>query len=164
MAMKAFALWLAVLNAVPAAAQADVGIRLPSATVPKNNTNVCAATLSQTYPCIQNVEIGGVRFTVVGYDLHTRRIRYLNTRDEDFRTADGLHVGGLIDLAENEIFSVPGWLIFGPRTKDGWRPILGSFLNGNFIRSADGEAVDLTKPAAGRSHRFKIVGFDKGGI
>jgi hypothetical protein len=162
--MKRLALCLALLNSPFVAAQANVGMRLPSAMVPKNNANECAATPSQTYPCIQNVEIGGVRFTVVGYDAHTRRIRYLFTQDENFRTADGLRVGGPIDLAENEILSVAGWHTMGPRNKDGWRPIVGSLLDGNVIKSADGEAVDLTKPVAGKMHRFKIVAFDKGGV
>jgi hypothetical protein len=162
--MKTLVLLLAILNAVFAAAQSNVGMQLPSAMVPKNNTNLCAATPSQMYPCLQSAKIGGVLFTVVGYDTHTRRIRYLATQDESFRTADGLRVGGLIDLAENEIFSVAGWHIIGPKTKDGWRPILGSFPVGNVINSADGEVVDLTKPVPGRMHRFKIVGFDKGGV
>jgi hypothetical protein len=162
--MKTLALLLALLNSLFVAAQANDGMRLPSAMVPKNNANVCAATPSQTYPCIQNLDIDGVRFTVVGYDAHTRWIRYLFTRDEKFRTADGLRVGGLIDLAENEILSVAGWHIMGPRNKDGWRPIVGSFLDGNVIKSADGEAIDLTKPVAGKMHRFKIIAFDKGGV
>jgi hypothetical protein len=156
--------WMALLNSVFVAAQANVGMRLPSGMVPKKNANLCAATPSQLYPCIQDVEIGGVRFTVVGYDAHTRRIKYLFTQDENFRTADGLHVGGPIDLAENKIFSLAGWHTMGPRTKDAWRPILGGFLDGSVIKSADGVPVDLTKPVTGKMHRFKIVGFDKGGV
>jgi hypothetical protein len=161
---RALVLFLAMLNAVFAAAQADVGTRLPSGAVPKNNKNLCAATPSQTYPCLLDAEFGGVRFTVVGYEPHTRRIRYLATQDENFRTADGLRVGGLIDLAENEIFSMAGWHTMGPQSKDGWRPILGTLLVGNVINSADGEAVDLTKPVPGRIHRFRIIAFDKGGV
>jgi hypothetical protein len=162
--MKRLVFWLALLLPVFLAAQADVGMRVPPALLPKKNTNQCAATPSQFYPCIQDVEVGGVRFTVVGYDAHTSRIRYLFTEDENFRTADGLHVGGLIDLAETEIILVAGWHILGPRTKDAWRPILGSFLDGNIIKSADGDSIDLTKPVAGKMHRFKILGFDKGGV
>jgi hypothetical protein len=99
---------------------------------------------------------------VVGYDAHTHRIKYLFTQDEHFRAADGLHIGGLIDLAENEIIFLDGWHTFGPRTKDGWRPILG-ILDGPIIESADREPVD-PKPVAGKMHRFKIIGFDKGGV
>lgn len=162
--MKNFAFGLVVLSTGLAVAQANVGKRLPSTIVPENNTTECAATPSQTYPCIQNVEIGGVRFSTVGYDSHTRRIKYLFTRDDKFKTADGLHVHGLISLAENEIFSVRGWNIIGHRTGDGWRPILGTVLDGDVIQSVDGEVVDLTKPVAGKIHRFKIIGFDKGGV
>ncbi|MBI3475229.1 MAG: hypothetical protein HY010_05830 [Acidobacteria bacterium] len=161
--MKRLALWLALLNSLFVVAQANVGMRLPSVMVPKNNTNQCAATPSQSYPCVQDVDIDGVRFTTVGYDAHTRRIKYLFTQDQKFRTG-GLRVGGLIDLAENEILPVAGWYTMGPRNKDGWRPIVGSFLEGTAIKSADGEAIDLTKPVAGKMHRFKIIAFDKGGV
>jgi hypothetical protein len=132
--------------------------------VPKNNTTVCAATPSQTYPCVQNVKFGGVRFATVGYDSRTQRIKYLFTQDDKFKTVDGFQVGGLISLAENQIISIKGWQIIGLRTEDGWRPILGSILDGDVIESADGEAVNLTKPVAGKMHRFKIIGFDKGGV
>jgi hypothetical protein len=132
--------------------------------VPKNNTTECAATPSQVYPCVQNVKFGGVRFTTVGYDSRTRQIKYLFTQDDKFKTVDGLHVHGVITLAENETLFVKGWQIIGPRTKDGWRPILATLLDGEVLQSADGEAVDLTKPVAGKMHRFKIIGFDKGGV
>jgi|SRR6185437_3767410 hypothetical protein len=145
--------------------QADVGARLPTAMIPKNNTNQCAATPSQSYPCILDVEIGGIRFNTVGYDSRTRRIRYLATGDEKFKTDDDLHVHGMITLFENEIFSLEGRAIVRLKTKDGWRPILeGSLLDGYVIRSADGVAVDLANPMAGKMHRFKIIGFDKGGV
>ena len=162
--MKKFAISLIFLNSLYAIAQANVGVRLPSAMIPKNNTNECAATPSQTYPCLQDVEIAGVRFTVVGYDARSRRIRYLFTQDENFKTADRLQVGGPIELADDQILVIAGWHIIGPRSKDGWRPILGSVLDENVIETEDGNAVDLTKPIAGRMHRFKIVGFDKGGV
>jgi len=143
----------------------DVGSRLPTAMIPKNNTTQCAATPSQSYPCILEVEIRGIRFTTVGYDSRTRRIRYLATQDEKFKTADDLHVHGIVSLFENEIFSLEGQAIVRRKTKDGWRPILeGSPLDGNVIRSADGAAVDLANPVALKTHRFKIIGFDKGGV
>ena len=164
MAMKIFPLLLVALTTGLAVGQANLGTCLSSAMVPKNNATECAATPSQTYACVQNVQIDGVRFTTVGYDSRTRRIKYLFTQDDKFKTSDGLQVNSLISLAENEISSVKGWHTIGPRTRDGWRPILGILLDGNFIESADGEAIDLTKPVAGKTHRFKIIGFDKGGV
>ncbi len=162
--MKRFLVLFVALIPLLAVAQTDVGMELPSALIPKKNHNQCAATPSQFYPCLQNVTIDGVRYAVVGYDQHTRRVKYLSTHDESFRTKDGLRVGAVTELSEDELVLVTGWNIIGPRTPDGWRPIYGSFLDGHVIRSVEGDAVDLKEPIAGKKHRFKIVSFDKGGV
>jgi hypothetical protein len=164
--MKRTAFWIVALGGW-AVGQANVGKRLPSAMIPKNNatvTIVCASSPSQFYPCIRNVQISGVRFTEVGYDSRTHQIKYLRTQDETFKTADGLHVNGVITLAENEVFAVRGWGVIGPRTSDGWRPILRTDLVAEVVNSIDGDTVDLKKPVTGKMHRFKIIAFDKGGV
>jgi hypothetical protein len=158
---------LVVLVACSAVAQtADVGAKLSSRLIPKKNHTRCASTPSQTYPCLEDATIGGIRYTTVGYDEHTRRIEYLLTHDQSFRTKNGLRVGSVIELREDDLMLVAGWDIRGRATDDGWRPIFGSILDGHVIRSADGVGVpvDLEKPVAGRKHRFKILALDKGGI
>ena len=162
--MKILGFLSVLLTTGLAVGQAELGTLLSSAMVPKDNTVACLASPSQLYPCVQNIRIDGVRFTTVGYDARTLRIKYLFTQDDTFKTADGLRVHGLIRLAESEVFTVRGWYILGPRTRDGWRPVLGTFLDSSVIKSADGEVIDLTKPVPGKMHRFKIVGFDKGGV
>src|SRR5262245_48179755 len=76
--MKIFSVLLIALIAPLAIAQTDVGKRLPSAQIPKKNPNQCAATPSQTYACLQNVTIDGVRYAVVGYDQQTGFVKYLH--------------------------------------------------------------------------------------
>jgi hypothetical protein len=146
-----------------AVAQTDVGLRLKSA-VPKDNTNACAATPSQTYSCMQDLILDGVRFSVVGYNPQTLRIEYLLTFDRHFITRDGVRVGSLVDIAEDKLLLIHGWRIYGPKTKDGWHMIVGSSLTEDNLRAADDSKVYPSNPVAGRVHRFKVVGFEKGGI
>jgi hypothetical protein len=147
-----------------AVAQTDVGSRLKSAQVPKVSKNQCAATPSQSYPCLLDVSLNGVRFSVIGYDPKTRRIRYLITSDEHFVTQDGLRVGAFVEIAEDKVLSIHGWHIYGPTTRDGWRTLIGTTLFEEKLHPADGSTVDPSKPIAGRVHRFKILSFEKGGV
>ena len=147
-----------------AVAQTDVGLRLKSAQVPKENTNQCAATPSQTYPCLLDVSLNGVRFSVVGYDHQTRRIKYLMTSDKHFVTKDGLRVGAFVEIAEDKLLSIRGWNIYGPTTMDGWHTIIGSSLTEEKLQSADGSTVDPSNPIAGRVRRFEVLALEKGGI
>ena len=161
--MRTFAIWL-LFSVGIAVGQADVGLRLKSAQVPKGNTNECAATPSQTYACVQDLTLNGVRFSVVGYAPQTLRIEYLLTFDKHFITKDGLRVGSLVEIAEDKLLSIRGWHIYGPKTKDGWHIIVGSSLTEDKVQAADGSTVDPSKPVAGRVHLFEVVGLEKGGI
>ena len=161
--MRTVAIWLLVCVGI-AVGQTDVGLRLKSAQVPKGNTNQCAATPSQTYPCIQDIALDGVSFSVVGYTPQTLRIEYLLTFDKHFITKDGLRVGSLVEIAEDRLLSIRGWHIYGPKTTDGWHIIVGSSLAENKVQAADGSRVDLSNPVAGRIHPFEVVGLEKGGI
>ena len=145
-------------------AQTDLGSRLRRDQVQRLDSHECATTPSQTYPCLQNVILDNVHFSVVGYESRTRRITYLLTDDKHFVTKDGWRVGSVIEVAEDKLLSIPGWNIYGPKTKDGWHMILGSALRGSVINSADGGTVDPSKPVPGRVHRFKVVELEKGGI
>ena len=96
-------------------AQVDLGMELSRKQVPKHVRTLCDATPSQNYPCLQNVILDGVRYAVVGYDEQTRRIKYLLTYDESFRTKDGLHVGSVMDWSEDEIWGARGGFVVGPK-------------------------------------------------
>ena len=161
--LRTLTIWL-LLSAGIAVGQADVGLRLKSAQVPKGNTNACAATPSQTYPCLQDLTLKGVRFSVVGYDPQTLRIEYLLTFDKRLITKVGFRVGSLVEIAEDKLLSIPGWHTYGPKTKDGWHVIVGSSLTEDKLRAADGSRIDPSNPVAGRVHRFAVVGLEKGGI
>jgi hypothetical protein len=160
--LRAFSILL-LFSVGIAVAQTDVGFRLKSTQVPKGNTNECAATPSQTYPCLQNVTLNGVRFSVIGYDRQTRRIKYLLTSDEHFVTKDGLRVGAFVEIAEDKLLSIRGWHIYGPTTMDGWHTIVGSSLTEETLKSAAGSTVNPSEPVTGRVHRFEVLGFEKGG-
>ena len=90
-----------------------------------DHLNTTGVLSQQTYPCILDVEIRVsdslqlVRLWVAGNQVFFHQ-------DEQFKTAAGLDVHGVITLAENEILSITAWQIIAPRTADGWRPILGT--------------------------------------
>jgi len=161
--LRTLAIWLLFFVGI-AVGQPDVGLRLKSAQVPKGIMNECPATPSQTYPCVQDLTLNGVRFSVVGYAPQTLRIKYLLTFDKHFISKDGLRVGSLVEIAEDKLLSIRGWHIYGPKTKDGWHIIVGSSLTEGKVQAADGSRVDPSRPVAGRVHRFEVVGLEKGGI
>jgi hypothetical protein len=146
--------------------QLDLGDRLTSAQTLKNNTLVCAATPSQTYPCVLDLTISGVKFSSVGYDSETKRVKYLITSDAKFRTKEGLRVGDWIEVSEDQVTSYPGWNIYGPRTKDGWHIVLGSALLEQRVTFQDGTVVILSASRKGppRVGKVQIREFEKGGL
>jgi hypothetical protein len=74
----------------------------------------------QTYLCLQDVTLNGVRFSVIGFNPQTRRVKYLLTSDEHFVTKDSLRAGDFVELAEDKLLSIRGWHSHGPTTVDGW--------------------------------------------
>lgn len=147
--------------------QLDLGDRLTSAQIPKNSTFlVCAATPSQTYPCVQDLKISGVKFNTVGYDSETKQVKYLVISDAQFRTKEGLRVGDWIEVSEDQVISYAGWNIYGPKTKDGWHIILGSALLGEKVTFQDGTVVSPNTSQKGlpRVGKVQIRAFEKGGL
>lgn len=158
--------WL-LLSLLPVAtSQVDIGTVLSSNQVPPQNTTVCAATPSQTFPCA-SLKIDHVAFKV-GYDPETLQIKYLSTQDKNFQTEDGLRVGGWMKVREDQLLAIHGWMILGPKTKDGWRPVVGLNLRDtdDKVRFADGTIVDLSQPKHQplRTGKVKILEFEKGGV
>ena len=146
--------------------QLDLGDRLISTQIPKHGTTDCAATPSQTYPCVLGLEAGGVKFNAVGYDSKTKRVKYLMTSNAQFRTKEGLRVGDWIDVSEDQIVSISGWKIYGPKTKDGWHIVLGSALLGETVQFQDGTVIVPSAPRSDppRLGKVQIRGFEKGGL
>jgi len=142
--------------------QLDLGVRLDKHQVPKDNTTMCVATPSQTYPCAFLI-IKGIKFKV-GYDEKSRRIRYLSTQDQNFTTPEGVHVGMSMKVREDELIALPGWKIFGSRARSGWRPVFGFLRSG--VTFSDGTFVDLSQArhAPPRAGELIIQELEKGGV
>jgi hypothetical protein len=145
-------------------AHIDVGTRLGHNQVPRNNRDRCAIAPLQTLPCIPGLMVGGVKFKIA-YDAHSSEIRYLSTDDQQFVTNDGLQVGSWIQVQANQLEFFPGWNIYGPTSKDGWRTILSSGLSGR-LEFSDGSVLDLSDPRSvpNKTGKVMIVGFEKGGV
>lgn len=156
--------WLILLASASTAAQVDIGARLHSNQVSHKNNAECVTSPSQRFACVENVDLGGVRFDVVEYD-DKRDIRYLFTTDAKFSTHGGQRVGDWVTVSERDVILVPGWHILGPRTPDGWRMVLGFDPDkAQPLHFEDGVAVNLVRTAEAVPHqgRLRIVGFEKG--
>ena len=171
--MHGLSLLVVFLSGVTLGQSLTIGTRLSQMQVSGIKTTHCATRPSQIWSCADLVA-GGARFKV-GYDAKTRVVKYLFTEDRNFKTNDGLGVGSWIEVRQHELFLVRGWRIYGPRTKDGWRTVIGTPFRFNNqseklelsgrVRFEDGRAVDLSKPSAEppKNGKVKILGFEKGG-
>lgn len=66
---------------------------------------------------------------VIAYDEKTREITYINTSDSSFRAENGSKVGDCLKLKRDQIIIKSNWEIYGPKTKDGWYPVIGYNTN-----------------------------------
>lgn len=152
---------------IAAFGQLNIGDRLTGTQISKNKNVECAATPSQTYPCVQGMTDKGIVFSIVGYDAKTKRIKYLYTIDEHFRTKEGLKVGDWIEVSEDQLIPVTGGFIYGPKTKEGWHIIVGRTLGiTEQVQFQDGTVIYPTesRTVPPRVGKVQIRGFDKGGV
>ena len=54
--------------------------------------------------------VAGVKY-IIAFDSKTREIKYTHTIDPDFRTTNGLQVGGEIPLKREQLQIIPYWEI-----------------------------------------------------
>jgi hypothetical protein len=171
--MHGLSLVIVFLSSVTLGQSLALGTRLSPAQLSGTRTTHCATRPSQIWSCA-NLVVGGAKFKV-GYNAKTRVVKYLFTEDGNFKTNEGLNVGSWIEARQHELVLVPGWRIYGPRTKDGWRTVIGTPFRFNNqteklelsgrVRFEDGRAIDLSKPGRepARNGKVKILGFEKGG-
>jgi len=156
--MKTILMVIAFLLAASAAQKPEVkpeiGSVLSKTLIPKKQNNLLLTHPAQLRPYIER-KIDGVKYAIA-YDEDSRKIVYIFTNDEHFRTKDGLKVGQHIDLTSEQITRYPGWEIRGPKGKDGWNPIIGYDLP---------EANPVLKESfeRGKTVTVRIEAFSKGG-
>jgi hypothetical protein len=154
---RIFAAFAFLLLPVARLAQLNLGDRVPSGQIPKNNTSRCAATSSQSSPCVTDLPVHEVNFAAAGYRSKMERIQYLLTSDPDCKAKEGLHVGDWIEVSEDQVFVIDGWRIFGPKTKDGRRIVLGTALLGNeAVKFQDGTDAYLKPTRTGPPRVGKV--------
>jgi len=121
---------------------------------------LCLVHSAQMYPCV-DLAFDGVRYWI-GYDEHTKRVTYIYTDDEKFRTNAGLKVGDVIPVASKTLTVVPSVAVYAATTGDGWRPEVGHGLPGK-VKLTDGTELDpMNKDDAKKSGMSKILAFSKG--
>jgi hypothetical protein len=157
------ALFLTFGAAQKAAFKLEVGSVLPAKYVPKHNLKLYMTHSAQLRPYIER-EVTGVRY-VIAYDEKSHVIKYISTLDRRFTSADGLRVGGYVEVNNEQVRVYPGWEIRGPEDMDGWQPLIGF----NSEMTVLNEGKD-TKIEVGRNRleskqpvKAKIIAFVKGG-
>lgn len=134
----------------------EIGARLPAKLVAENKSIKLIFThTSQMRPYLEK-EIKGVDYTIA-YDGETRKIKYINTRDEDFVTGDNLRVGSEIEVKKENFYIIPQLEIRAPAAPYGWQPVVGSDSDDIDFKS---NFVDKLKD--GETTKVKITGFSKG--
>ena len=130
----------------------EIGAKLPRKYISgKERLTLTAA--AQTRPFIEKT-IGNVDY-IIAFDEKTRKIKYIHTMDEDFRTSSRLKVDDEITFTREELEIFPYWEIRAPATPDGWFPVIASDMpmaGGDFIaKLKKGEKATMT-----------VNGFSKG--
>jgi hypothetical protein len=108
----------------------EVGAKLDRKYVPKKLTKQIMTHPGQMRPFIER-SVEGVKY-VIAFDSESREIKYINTRDPNFRTSDGLRVGSEMPVKRQQLDVYPGWEIRAPVTSDGWYPVVGTDLSIGF--------------------------------
>ena len=123
--------------------------------------NMCATQAAQSYPCFETL-IDGVTYTIAFDDKNKNRVTYISTSDTKFKTADGYKVGDEIEFPRSQLRVNPYFEIYGPTTRDGWRPIVGLDL-GPPEPEKDSTAINLRgNTGKGDPIKTRIGGFSKG--
>lgn len=137
-----------------------IGEKLDRRTVANANKQrlLCATSPAQLDPCFERV-YGGVRFTVA-YRDETKRVSYIYTVDEDFRTVEGMKVLDQIPVSTDSVRAWPGWLVEAQPTVDGWAPIVsGPDMT---VELSDGTLLNIIGEQGGSSRGNAIIrGFGK---
>lgn len=164
--MKITALIVALFLTIVALQKADikleVGSELPAKYVPKNNPKQYMTHSAQFRPYIEQ-NVAGVRY-VIAYDKKNHVIKYISTDDKQFKSADGLQVGGYVEVNDEQVEAYPGWEIRGPKDKDGWQPLIGFNSEMTVLDGSNDTRIELKqyRLAAGQQVKAKIIAFVKG--
>lgn len=140
----------------------EVGTVLPAKYVPKNNRNLYMTHSGQFRPFIQR-DVAGVRY-VIAYEEKSRVIKYISTSDKQFKPADGLRVGGYVEVNNEQVEVYPGWEIRGPEDKDGWQPLIGFNSEMTVFDGGKETKIELKqyRLESEQKVRAKIIAFVKG--
>jgi hypothetical protein len=148
----AFVFFAATISVAQSTIRLEIGRKLPNVYVTKKE-GLTSTAASQLRPFIK-VLIKGIHYKIA-YEERTRRIKYIYTNDENFRTLDGAKVDDDLSFTVDELDIHPYWEIRGPKTSDGWYPVIAHdepMLGGAFIQ----------KLKKGERATMSINGFSKG--
>lgn len=130
----------------------EIGAKLSRKYVSLSKSYMLTAA-NQTRPFIETT-IYDVEY-LIAFDQKTRKIKYIHTIDDNFRTANGLTVDSKITFTREELIIFPYWEVRAPATPDGWFPVIAD--------DASPFGIDfITKLKKGEKATTEISGFSKG--
>jgi hypothetical protein len=105
-----------------AAHKLEIGAKLDDSSFRGVRTERCITRPSVVEPCV-DVTDDGIHYTIAFDAKHI--ITYIHTEDPNFKTSEGLKVGGFLDVKGEELRAFPGWEVRSPARADGWAPVVG---------------------------------------
>jgi hypothetical protein len=105
-----------------AAPKLEIGAKLADSVWRGTRTERCITRPSVVETCI-DIAQDGIRYTVAFDAKHV--ITYIHTEDPAFTSAEGLKVGGFLNVKGEELRAFPGWEVRSPARTDGWSPVVG---------------------------------------
>jgi hypothetical protein len=121
--------------------------------IAQKQRQICMTSPAQLDPCFEHT-YGGVKFTVA-YRSDTKKVTYIFTTDDKFRTDDGLKVLDEISVTEQSIRAWPGWQVEAAATSDGWVPVISDF--DMKVKLTDGTLLNLPGENGGSSSGKAII-------
>ena len=139
----------------------QLGSKLKKKDIPTKSSDLYMTHPSQLRPYVKRI-IDGVEY-VIAYARKNREIRYVTTRDKNFKTMSGLKVGAYLETSREGIVSYPGWEIRAPITSDGWYPVVGFNGDVTVVKDSGGQLIKCEDMEAGQKMKLRVIGFSRGG-
>ena len=129
-----------VLNLTVVEAQSDIKLAI-DAKLPRkyvgDGSRLTTTAAAQLRPYI-DVTIGKVDY-LIAYEKETRKIKYIYTDDDDFRSSEGLKVDDEITVLWKDIDILGYFQLRAQAGRDGWQPVIAGFtaFEGKYLENLE---------------------------
>jgi len=124
-----------------------IGATLPKDDIDEFSTQSLILHSGDLKPSIQK-KVAGVSYRIA-YESKNNAIVQISTYDSNFQSSDGVRVGSYVEATKEQIIATESSDILGPKTKDGWRTVLGTDFEITVLKNGADERVVLRDKESG---------------